>query len=237
MAFLSHLSCLYWFFGGLLQGVKMLYKYIKKEHLDSFFKQGIIKIGTLYRYRDEEQLGNVIGDKHEGTHFTELDSPHRQTINLSDNSAEAQFFKQHLLRPDQQNLNINVIMEAGAKIISQSHSPDFYLYCVTSRYDPNMMKAFECDACIEIIDPDNFFRAISKVIRHKGKYGGYHKVVYQNKVTDHLNPHTVHPALQKDTKYYNQHEIRAIWKPIKKPKSDLFIQVPKAIKYCRIYQP
>jgi hypothetical protein len=214
----------------------MLYKYIKQEHLELFFKQGTIKIGTLYKYRDEEQLGNVIGDKDEGTHFTELNSPHRREINLSDNSAEAHFFRQHVLRPEQRHLNVNVIMEAGAKIISQSHSPNYYLYCVTSQYDPEMMKEFECNACIEIIDPDKFFNAISKVMKHKGKYGGYHKVIYRNRFTDHLNPHSVHPALQKDTKYFNQHETRAIWEPIKKAKQDLFIKAPKAVKYCRVYK-
>lgn len=60
----------------------ILYKYIKREHLDTFFRNGTIKIGTLYGYRSEEELGAIIGDKEEGQHITILDAPEGRKIDM-----------------------------------------------------------------------------------------------------------------------------------------------------------
>ena len=215
----------------------MLYKYIKKEHLESFLKRGTLKIGTLYEYRNEEELGTVIGDDKEGTHITELKSPQGRIIDLASNSPEAQYFKKHILRPNQQNSNVKIIMEEGANLIAHTNSPNYYIFCVTSEYGKEMMKEFNCDRCLEILDPEKFFKAISKVIRHKGAYEGNFKITYENKTTNYLNPHKIHPVLLKDVKYSKQVEVRAVWSPKKEPKSSLFINVPKAIKYCREFKP
>ena len=205
--------------------------------MDSFFKRGSIKIGTLYEYRNEEELGNVVGDDLEGVHITELHSPEGRKINLVDNSPESNYFRKHILRPDQQASNVKIIMEAGASLIAHTNSPDSYIYCLTSNYDEKVMKEFECDRCIEIFDPQKFFKAISKVIRHKGTFDGVHEISYGSKTTDHLNPHEIYPALLKAQKYANQSEIRAIWTPKKKLRGSLFVNVPKAVKYCREYRP
>lgn len=215
----------------------MLYKYIKKEHLKQFFKNGALKIGTLHEYRDEEQLGSVIGDEQEGIHKTELDATEGKEIDLTGNSPEAQYFREHVLREDQQDIKVKIIMESGAKLISQKSSENYYIYCVTSEYSEDVMAEFNCNACIEISNPDKFFKEISKVIRHKGTLKGVFEIQYDKKTTDYLNPHKVHPVLQKEKKYSNQAEVRAIWKPKKRPRGPLFVKVPKALKYCREFKP
>jgi len=215
----------------------LLYKYIKKEHLGLFLKNGTIKIGTLLEYRNEKDLGSVIGDNQEGLHITELNSPNGREIDLASNTPEAEYFRKNVLRPDQQNSNVKIVMEAGANIIVHTNSPTYYVYCVTSTYDKNVMTEFACDRCIEIINPEKFFKEVNRVMRHKADFEGCFDVVYGNKTTDHLNPHKVHPALMKEAKYNNQAEVRAIWRPKKEPKSSLFVKVPKAIKYCREFKP
>jgi hypothetical protein len=196
-----------------------------------------LKIGTLHEYKDEEDLGSVIGDKNEGLHITELRSPHGREIDLAKNTPEAEYFKKHVLRPDQQNSKVKLVMEAGASLVAHTNSSNYYIYCITSEYDKDVMLKFGCDRCIEIVNPGKYFKEISRVIRHKASYKGYFNIVYGNKTTDHLNPHKTHPALMKEAKYSNQAEVRAIWQPKKEPKGSLFIKVPKVIKYCRKLKP
>ncbi len=214
----------------------MLYKYIKKEHIDLFKKNGSLKIGTLYEYRNEEDLGSVIGDDKEGVHITELNSPQRREIDLADNTPESQYFRK-LLPPDKQDVRPKIIMMPDANVATHTTAPNCYLYCVTSKYDEDLMAEFGCDKCIEIFNPEKYFQAISKVIRHRGDYLGYFDIVYGNKTTDYSNPHTIHPCLLKDEKYRNQSEVRAIWSPKKEPRGPLFAKAPKAREYCREFNP
>jgi len=212
-----------------------LYKYVKKEHLDAFFTKGSIKIGSLYEYRQVEKYGTVIGDDNEGIYHTELSKNGTHEIDLSSTSAEAEFFRNHVLRPDQRNSNVKVVMEDGAKIISQSNSPDLYIYCVSKEFNVEVMKEFGCDSCIEIVRPDIFFNAISKKIRHKAKYDNVVEIVYGGKTAHYTRPHQVHPAIKKGTDYSYQKEVRAIWTPKKEIKSPIFVDVPKAIRACRVF--
>ncbi|MDH3375104.1 MAG: hypothetical protein OER22_08700 [Gammaproteobacteria bacterium] len=214
----------------------MLYKYIRRQHMEAFFRNGALKIGSLYEYRALEELGSIIGDASEGVHITRLDSTKRREFQLQDGSPEAAFFKKHILGPDQQNIEKKVVLAAGATLMAHSNSPNYYIYCVSSEYDERVMRQFGCDRCIEIVDPERFFKAISKNIRHKASFEGCFPVSYGNKTTDHLNPHEAHPALLKDDSYSDQKEIRAIWKPFKEPKGSLFINAPKAARHCREYR-
>ncbi len=208
-----------------------------KEHLDLFLINGSLKIGTLHEYRNEEDLGTVIGDHREGLHITGLNSPNGREIDLLSNAPETEYFRKHVLRQDQQNSKVKIVMEEGANLVAHTNSPNYYIYCVTSNYVKDVMAEFACDRCIEISNPAKFFKEVSRVIRHKADYEGYFEVVYGSKSTDHLNPHKTHPALMKETKYINQAEVRAIWRPRKEPKGSLFIKVPKATKYCIAPKP
>ncbi len=49
-----------------------LFKYMKSCHLEQFFSTGLIKIGTLYEYRNEEAYGNL----HRGKFLIISGTPH-----------------------------------------------------------------------------------------------------------------------------------------------------------------
>jgi len=210
-----------------------LFKYIKKEHLDAFFLRGSLRIGSLYEYRNVEQYGQVIGDNQEGVYQTVLDRDGEYEVDLTKDSAETRFFRQHFTINDPR---INIVMGDGARVVVENYSLNLYIYCVTTEFNVDAMKAFGCDSCIEITRPGDFFSAISKAIRHKAKFGGAHAITYGNKTTSYTTPHPVHAALLKSKEYAFQKEFRAIWTPNKEIKSPLYINVPRAIKACRVYK-
>lgn len=214
-----------------------LYKYLSKKYLEAFLRRGSLKIGTLYEYRKTEQYGEVIGDKDEGLHKTELALPGGGEIDLAGTSPEAEFFRTHVLRPDQRHLKTKIVMADGARLVAHSNSQDLYIYCTTSEYNPAVMKEFGCDSCLEIVRPTEFFAAVSRVIRHKGDFDGLGPITYGDKTTHYLKPHQIHPAAMKDTTYNYQKEWRAIWVPKKEPRQPLYIDVPRAIRHCRIHAP
>jgi len=214
-----------------------LYKYLPRKYLKAFFQSGSLKVGTLYEYRDIEKYGHVIGDKDEGFHKTEFSLAGGGEFDLQDGSVEANFFREHILRPDQMNLQVKIKLVDGVKIISESRSPDLYVYCVSSEFNADAMEQFGCDSCLEIVNPAGFFRAISHKIRHKGTLDGLHEIQYLGKETHYTQPHQHHPSVMKDPEFRYQKEWRAIWNPIKIPRGPLFLNVPKAIQHCRVYAP
>ncbi|HBC3454388.1 TPA: hypothetical protein KDY47_003241 [Vibrio parahaemolyticus] len=212
-----------------------LYKYVKKEHLDAFFTKGSVKIGSLYEYRKEEQYGTVIGDKEEGYYETELSKSGTYEINLGDNSPESTFIRQYLSRPGQKNVDKKIIMSDGATFTVGTHSQDLYIYCVTNEFNRQVMEDFGCDSCIEIHNPEVFFKALSRKIRHKADFDIVTGITYGNKHTHYTSPHNIHPALKKSSNFASQKEVRAIWIPRKEIKAPLFFDAPKAIRACRVY--
>jgi len=212
-----------------------LFKYMPRKYLDAFFNKGRLKIGTLHEYRKVEHYGGVIGDQREGLHITEFSLTGGGKVDLSQKSPETDFLKKHLLQPDQQDISIEMIFEDGARIMSHSESPDLYIYCTTSEFNPEVMTQFDCDACMEIVNPNAFFQSISRKIRHQGRLDGWGPIHYKNKETHYTAPHQHHPAIMKDLSFSYQKEWRAIWIPNKAPRQPIYIDVPKAIRHCRVH--
>ena len=214
-----------------------LFKYMPKRYLEAYMAKGSLKIGTLYEYRQVEKYGHVIGDKNEGLHKTELFLPNGGEIQSTSNTPEGIFIRQHLLNPEQQDMNFRMILEKGARIIAESHSQDLFVYCITSEFNPEVMKEFGCDSCLEITRPEEFFHAISRKIRHTAKFEGCFSITYASKLTHYSKPHEIHPATMKDTEYEYQKECRAIWIPHKASCNPIFVDVPRAIRFCRPIYP
>lgn len=214
-----------------------LYKYLPMRYLEAFLTRGSLKIGTLHEYRQTEAYGHVIGDRNEGLHKTELYLEGGGEIDLTSKSPEAEYFRKHVLRPDQQDSKVKIILEDGARLVAHSNSQDLYIYCMTSEYSPAAMKEFGCGACLQIVRPNEFFEAISRKIRHRATFNGLGPIKYLNKTTHYTQPHTLHPAVMKDLEYEYQKEWRAVWVPQKAPRHPLFINVPRAIRHCRAYEP
>ena len=208
-----------------------LFKYIRSHHVKRIL-QGHFRIGTLYEYRKIEAHGGAVGDADEGRHRTVLDSKQSTTFSLQDGSPEAQFFQRHILREDQRGKDVKIVMEAGAKMLADTNSPDMYLFCASPAFDATAMKAFGYDTCIRIDAPERFFRLLSHAIRHRGRFLGFGAVTYQSRETDHLKPHTIHPALMKGPEYAYQGEVRALWEPSNANPEPFLVHCRKAGKLC-----
>ncbi|WP_336242100.1 hypothetical protein [Enterobacter cloacae] len=208
-----------------------LYKYIKKKDLLSFFSTGSLKIGTMYDYRKVETYGSVIGDQKEGYYETVLSKPEAFKFNLATDSAESRLFKGFF--GSEPNPDVELSFSAGTELIIRDNSPDLYLYCMSKEFNYDVMKQFECDCCIVIENPTAFIKEVSRVIRHKAEYIGINSVVYGNKRTHYTTPHDVHPSLMKEEIYAPQKEVRAAWIPKGQIQGPLFVNVRKAIKYCK----
>lgn len=211
-----------------------MYKYMSKKYVENFFKKGSLKIGTLYEYRDAENLGGVVGDSEEGFHYTEVSFVGEKIVDLHGNSPEAVYLRKSLGIADGSHKNsVKMIIPAGTKILNSSYAENCYIYCVSAEFDPAVMAAFGCDACIEIINPDAFFLAISKKIRHKGNFETLREIDYSDRRTHFSRPHKTYPALMKGVDYAYQKELRAIWTAKRATVKPIFVDVPQAIKHCR----
>jgi hypothetical protein len=210
-----------------------IFKYMQQEHLDGFFQNGCLKIGTLYDYRKEEEYGEVTGDRDEAYQLTELRTPD-DGLDLATNTAEAVYVKKRLC-PDEQSVGWK--FSGNVTFVYYDSAPDAYVYCLTSKYSPAVMKKFKYDACMEILDLDAFLASISRKIADCGIYVYGGKVLYMNRRTPFTEPLRMHPSIIKDPKYSYQKEWRSIWRPSEQSISPFLTHVPEAIRYCRVHFP
>jgi hypothetical protein len=45
-----------------------IFKFMRRNHMESFFETGVIRLGTVSDFRREEEFGDCIGDQNEGIH-------------------------------------------------------------------------------------------------------------------------------------------------------------------------
>ena len=209
-----------------------LFKYVRARHLKDILEHGRFRLGTLYEYRDIEEHGQAIGDADEGKHRTAFTSANRTDFNLQDGSQAAQFFRGHIT-PDNHLAGIRrMVLLPGTKVIAEAQAPDMFVFCASTIFDKALMVEFGYDACIRIEAPHRFFSAISHAIRHQARFVTFSEVVYRDRETSHLNPHTIHPALMKGLDYSRQAEVRALWEPLRENIQPLFVSCRKAAGYC-----
>jgi hypothetical protein len=203
----------------------VLYKYMKKKHAKLLLEQGSLRVGTLYEFRNEEKHGQEIGDNKEGTK-----SAYMQVENETwSTSNQPEFSKSFFNLGSGGSLNIS-----GITLEKPQNSPDFYIYCTTYEFDESAMRDFGYDVCIEIEQPEKFFKCISKYLKHKAKYQGSYKCKYQPRRLPHNHDSGVHPSLVKEAEYSYQKEIRSIWMPTKQNIEPIIIKSKNFKKYCRI---
>ncbi len=206
-----------------------LYKYLTEEHAISMVENGIVRIGTLYEFRDIERHGGVRGDEEEGVKSTHLGGPYE----LSDNSSIPEFLKGMIK------------IKGGAKIkegkltniTRVDQSPNFYIYCTSKIYNKTLKYRFG-GACVEITDYHHFFRELLKTLNQiiPIKEVGLYDCIYTEKSVDHTNWSQTHPALMKPPRYSEECEVRALWQPIDL-QSDLkpqIFQCKTITQHCKI---
>ena len=210
------------------------FKYLKKRHLQAFLSHGTIRLGTLFEYRDMERYGPTIGDKDEGRHYTDFHIPGGGIIELGSGTPEANYLEKHSMFKNAKGLKVQFEEETVLRFVQDCL--DAYIFCATQEYNPDVMREFGYDSCIEIIHIEKFFDAISRRVRHKAEFIGGGPIQYGSRRTKYTEPHKRHPAMLKDEEYRNQKEFRALWKPLKPTVSPIVIDVPRSIKFCRVVQ-
>jgi hypothetical protein len=185
----------------------ILYKYLKKQFANELINEGKILVGTYYDFRKMEDPQR--GDKDEGRIVYSL-------------KVEQDIEVKNLPTTVKGNLNIEgggkLILKAGAKASSHGEIDDAYMFCCSRIHDQKLMTDFEADACIEIIDVDNFSLTIAKKLHEMGliydliiekdcNYIG-HEVPHDYKETPHF--------LKDKNLYGHQAEYRFVFQPILK---------------------
>ncbi len=209
-----------------------LFKYCRQEHMEKFFTDGSLRIGTLYDYRSEEDHGIEIGDHKEGALVFS---------GTGENLTKQQLAEMPLLRgiidaPDGGTIGrvtfTDCIIDRGDLYIfstSQDYSRGAHLQWAE---DPTA----QYNACYSINSARLFFREVSRAISKKAKFLGFGQVHYydSDQGLDIRSPlGHLHPGQLKGGKRYSQQmEIRAYWQPLSALSPPFLTKVPEAIKYC-----
>ena len=213
----------------------MLYKFLEKKYLDSFFKTGCIRIGTLHNFQDEEEHGNNRGDKNEGTHNLKrgIDKP----IIMSNNEPIiSEIFKFAPGYDDSSTIS-------GVTLIVPRISPNGFIFCTSTIYNDTLFKKWhdkeKADACYEITNVKEFYSSISKKIKESANLSAISNITYikTNEIDYQSSNANKHPAFTKLEKYKWQSEHRALW-TVRGPCPKIepwIIYVPEAIQHCRPY--
>jgi hypothetical protein len=167
-----------------------LYKYIDAQWLDNFFALGQVKIGTLFYYKDEENLGRIVGDKDEGVKNIVMESGDYLRIIPNSDTPEANFLKQ--VMPVVDSTNVEFIFKDFAWK-AQYLSPNCYTFCASSKFAPDEMTGYG-DSCYEILDAERYFGELNSALKLKRKviYQGFNSITYCNRNFDYRNPGNFH---------------------------------------------
>jgi hypothetical protein len=204
-----------------------LFKYLKSKYAHNLLFAGIVRIGTLYDFRNEELYGNTIGDLEEGKISSKMHVKHEiwNTENIPEFVTTNNFIK---LQD-----NSNIILR-NCTFSSHQQSPDCFLYCTNLYFDEKQMLKGDWDACVLIHNPDKFFTAITNSLISDAKFEGISLCTYTSRELPPNAYNKIPPALIKDPKYSDQNEVRAIWSPIRAPIKPKIIICPEIIQYCSL---
>ncbi len=208
-----------------------LYKYMESRFAARFLRDGDIRLGTLYGFRNVERFGEVIGEAEEGRKYVRkqghsvVDTAYPETVPY--------FLKQRINVAAPNRLRI----EARDGIGGMMEDPDGYVLCLTDQPDVAQMRQFGYDSCLEVLDSDEFFRAISVKVRHQLRFWGAAKVVYRNRTMSVHEDEAIPPAFIKPPSYAGQKEVRGLWEPFNPGAvlSPKIVRSKKAARVCRLY--
>ena len=151
-------------------------------------RDGSLRVGTLYEYRDSERYSDMILDTDKGKRRTKISFDRfegtgnelNQTIGLFSGDGQVNIY--------------------GGSVQSHESSPDYYIYCTTSSFFSDTLKqaiADKKEACVMITDPEQFFTDLSIYIGDK-KFIGIYPCVYGSRDFD------ISFDNDKDLTYFNQ---------------------------------
>lgn len=212
-----------------------LYKFIEKEFLDSFFKTGCLRLGTIYGFRDIVQYGVSRGDQLEGQHY--LSRGIDEKLKLSKGSYEPIISEVFDFGSEAEG-EVNI---SGFTVVVPRQCKDGFIFCTSNRYNEKLFRDWNreesLDSCYQIFNVHGFFKAISNAIKNSAFFCTNSNVIYTEERIDYQSDLAgISPALTKvKNKYAWQFENRSIW-AARGPCGQLrpwIIYVPEAIQYCK----
>ena len=169
-------------------------------------KDGLIKVGTLYDFRIQEDMER--GDKNEGKKHSV--TPIDETLTITNANDLPGNFKQLV-----NHTGGTLILNKGSSGILNQGVKDSYVYCCSTKFEKALLQSFEAEVCIEIFDSVAFAREIMKQMSaleysYGATIGGDcsyigHEVL--DSVTDSAH-------FLKDKEYKHQHEYRYLFPPL-----------------------
>lgn len=205
-----------------------LYKYTKKIFAESMIN-GKFYINTFENLRNYEEVHPEIGDKEEGTKTTYADRVNFHT-------SQPETFDEI---PDFAKRWIDAL---GCKIVNgtftQKTRKNFYVFSCSKTYNPEIMKKLGYDSCVQIFEPNKFFKEITNIMQvlnltESDFFGG--ECNYQTPRKEHYKKTSnVHAAIIKPDRYAYQQEVRVIWIPTMSHIEPKKITSEEARKYIKI---
>jgi len=218
-----------------------MYKYTEKKFAHLLYKYGYLRLGTIFDFRKNEHNKGIF-DQDEGKKYV-THQPGIITVSAS-NYEDFKASDQSKALEDLANININkgaTVGFFGTKFYREFQSPNAFIFCTSSELSKSAMHSIEnADTCIEIIDPYNFYTAITNELSkfYSINYIGYRPIEYKSRNINWApNHHENHPAFLKEKDFEVQKEIRAIWAPTQDIIiTPTFLLCPKASKYIKIIE-
>lgn len=196
-----------------------LYKFTEKRWADAIMATGQVRVGTLKDFRNEERFGPELGDAGEGKLVYE------ETVTGTKTIGDLSWLGQHHIKgPPGQKITFE-----GAIFRNNVEAEDCFIYCVSTSSDQRTGGRLEYDACVKIVDPLGFFRAIGAALSTVATWEGMliGPVKYLERL---LGPDQQRPAaLVKPPRFAHQCEVRGIYltaspngiKPVTLPRTEV----------------
>lgn len=208
-----------------------LYKYMKLEHAMGLVRKGILRIGTLYDFKNHEKYGPSVGDKDEGKRITYSEDE----TDLSRPETVSPFLRKHIRAEEGKYWKLSNIRSQVT-----DKSQNYYIFSVSEEYSHDIMRRMGYDSCVRIDEPEMFFGTIGGWLYKEGKFKekGFiaARCVYEDRSQHYSKTNRPHPAVLKDPRYSYQKEIRAIWTPSTSEIEPFNIQCYQAREYCHIIE-
>ncbi|MDD3937386.1 hypothetical protein [Rhodoferax sp.] len=195
-----------------------MYKYTEKQFASQFFNMGRLRIGTLHNFRrTEHKRGIVDVDEGKKSVSHHIDVLHIADSQAPENDGNIDFRSLDAFQAVSLNNGSNILFK-NVRLTKKIESQDFFVYSTSASRSRKTMREFEgADTCIEIFDPDNFYKLLTKPLNSitPVRFLGVKAVTYKNRSEEWNGVDSgTHPSLIKSTDYIPQFEVRAIWSPL-----------------------
>tara|TARA_R110002095_G_scaffold142846_3_gene123704 strand:+ start:379 stop:1311 length:933 start_codon:yes stop_codon:yes gene_type:complete len=205
--------------GEELPTSKYLVKLGQQEHIRDLYEHGRIRIAPASSYSDPS-LNSAIKD--EELSFSSIGLKNEVKMALMDTDGKPK----------------GEVEPIGNVTITTSVL-DYYVYCMTNKYDYRLVDDFKVDSMIVIVDPDSFGKIFMNKIKERfGDYFTYMWVPVYYADPYNINPEYYSVYFTKHFRYSYQHEYRFLMIP--KTEKDIkfdpfFIELGSLSSIARFY--